>query len=149
MMKITQYLKHPLCRCCWHAPDNRQRIHRRAKIICYEVLCCRILTSESLCEFRLLACRPQCHPNVRYDGYCNVSFRDSSWLSKVWENAGVFKFLDEKLLKTKGITRWHWREGTLIFKIETQSANVPWEDNFLILICHGGMYMVPLLIVSD
>ena len=145
MMKVAQYLKYPLCRCCWHAPGNRQRIHRRAKIICDEVLCCRVLTLESLCEF-LFACMSSTmlsRCTVRYDRYyCNVSIRGSSWLSKVWENAGVFKFLDEKLLKTKGITRWHWREGTLIFKIETQSANMPWEDNFLILICHGGIWFL-------
>ena len=33
----------------------------------------------------------------------------------------------------------------LLFEIESQSANMPWEDNFLILICDGGSYMIPLL----
>ena len=36
-----------------------------------------------------------------------------------------------------------------IFKFQSQPANMLQKDNFLILSCGGGIYMDPLLNVSD
>ena len=49
--------------------------------------------------------------------------------------------ITSSMLGVRSSSLWY---QTLFFKIESQSANITWEDKFLILICDCGNCMVPL-----